>query len=226
MGYTGLPIRNRKLLEIDAESHSHDSDATLAQGDLSRSLSGQPLPFLPYQFEPEAEDSDSDEEPGGDRGNEERLSSLNWCSCGHCNIMPTAAECLCCREVQLIDEKRNLLVRPVPECITMHEGFRSICLDIWSLQCAYFEYRQQYGHRQDATHEAMTQCVLKKYNFQKVKPVSFRRYRYIAYRRLVRWCWGWLGEGIRVVLPACAVTKIRETFPSEQYAGFRYPPLD
>ncbi|CAH1233056.1 Hypp569 [Branchiostoma lanceolatum] len=129
----GTPTKSASKMagvEIDAESHSHDSVATLAQGDLSRSLSGQPLPFLPYQFEPEAEDSDSDEEPGGDRGNEERLSSLNW------------------------------------------------------------------------------------------------RYRYIAYRRLVRWCWGWLGEGIRVVLPACAVTKIRETFPSEQYAGFRYPPLD
>ncbi|XP_078695650.1 uncharacterized protein LOC144924409 isoform X1 [Branchiostoma floridae x Branchiostoma belcheri] len=52
------------------------------------------------------------------------------------------------------------------------------------------------------------------------------RYRYIAYRQLVRWCWGWLGREVRVVLPACAVTKIRDTFPSAQYTGFQYPPLN
>ncbi len=29
-----------------------------------------------------------------------------------------------------------------------------------------------------------------------------------------------LGRNVRVVLPACAVKKIRETFPSDNYTGF------
>ncbi|XP_078602809.1 uncharacterized protein LOC144876903 isoform X2 [Branchiostoma floridae x Branchiostoma japonicum] len=90
----------------------------------------QAVPFLPYQFEPEAGEDDSDTAEVEDRGNAERLTSLTW------------------------------------------------------------------------------------------------RYRYVAYRQLVRWCWGWLGARIRVINPACAVKKIRETFPSAQYTGFKYPPLD
>ena len=52
---------------------------------------------------------------------------------------------------------------------------------------------------------------------------SCRKYRYIAYRQLTRWCWGWLGRNIRVILPACAVKKIRDTFPSHNYTGFNLP---
>lgn len=51
-----------------------------------------------------------------------------------------------------------------------------------------------------------------------------RKYRYTAYRQLTRWCWGWLGRSVRVVLLACAVNKIRETFPSDTYTGFNFPP--
>ena len=29
----------------------------------------------------------------------------------------------------------------------------------------------------------------------------------------------------RVILPSCAVNKIRQTFPSETYTGFKYPAL-
>ncbi|KAJ8309516.1 hypothetical protein KUTeg_014390 [Tegillarca granosa] len=27
--------------------------------------------------------------------------------------------------------------------------------------------------------------------------------RYVAYKQLVRWCWGWLGKNIRIPLPSC-----------------------
>ena len=52
-----------------------------------------------------------------------------------------------------------------------------------------------------------------------------RQYRFIAYRQLTQWCWGWLGQSVRVILPSCAVSSIRSTFPSEQYCGFKYPDL-
>lgn len=42
----------------------------------------------------------------------------------------------------------------------------------------------------------------------------------MAYRQLVRWCWGFLGRAVRVPLPSCAVTRIRAAFPSEEYRGF------
>ena len=53
----------------------------------------------------------------------------------------------------------------------------------------------------------------------------YRQYRYIAYRQLTTWCWGYLGKHRRVVLPSCAVNKIREAFPSDGYIGFKYPHL-
>ena len=51
------------------------------------------------------------------------------------------------------------------------------------------------------------------------------RYRYTAYRQLTRFVWGFLGKSIRVVLPACAVSSIRKTFPSEDgtYTGYLEP---
>ena len=36
---------------------------------------------------------------------------------------------------------------------------------------------------------------------------------HVAYRQLVRWCWGVLGKEIRVPLPSCAVSCIRANFP-------------
>ena len=47
--------------------------------------------------------------------------------------------------------------------------------------------------------------------------------RHTAYRQLVSWRWQCLGRHNRVVLPACAVNKIRTTFPSQggNYVGFK-----
>ena len=53
--------------------------------------------------------------------------------------------------------------------------------------------------------------------------VLSRKYRHTSYRQLARWCWCYLGKvEVRVPLPAYTVTKIRETFPSEdaEYRGF------
>ena len=55
-----------------------------------------------------------------------------------------------------------------------------------------------------------------------------RRFRYTAYRQLVRWCWGYLGKHVRVALPSCAVNRIREIFPADfpaNYTGLKPPNL-
>ena len=51
----------------------------------------------------------------------------------------------------------------------------------------------------------------------------YRHYRYTAYRQMIHWCWGWLGRHVRLTLPSCAVTTIRQSFPSTEYTGFTYP---
>ena len=34
-------------------------------------------------------------------------------------------------------------------------------------------------------------------------------FTFMSYLNLTSWCWGWLGKDVRVVLPSCAVNKIR-----------------
>ena len=63
------------------------------------------------------------------------------CTCGKCEIMPMIREC---KELQRLVQKMeedNI----AEQCITLHPGFSPVCLNIWSLQAAYFNYRQQYG---------------------------------------------------------------------------------
>lgn len=74
------------------------------------------------------------------------------CSCNHCVIMPTGIECVCCREItQMVNKKSPEGV----ECITLHPGFQSVCLDPWVLETAYYSYRQHYGENavEGATNE-------------------------------------------------------------------------
>ena len=55
----------------------------------------------------------------------------------------------------------------------------------------------------------------------------FSRYRYTAYRQMVRWNWGILGRRNRVPVPACSVLKIIENYPlprGQDRRGFLPPP--
>ena len=61
--------------------------------------------------------------------------------------MPTAVECICCCEIQEIENQKNDVPHgcsPI-QCITEHPGFHNVCLDMWVLQTAYYVYRQHYG---------------------------------------------------------------------------------
>ncbi|XP_074607768.1 uncharacterized protein LOC141860533 isoform X1 [Acropora palmata] len=122
--------------------------------------------------------------------------------------MPTTDESVCCMEVEQVWQK---VVDQRPEshmkCVTEHPGFQSTCLDVWVHETAYYAYRQQYGTDNQRGNE---------------------KFRYIAYRQLVRWCWGYLGKHVRVALPSCAVNKIRNTFPADfgsSYTGLKPPSL-
>lgn len=67
------------------------------------------------------------------------------CTCGHCAIMSTSLDCVCCKEIPEVCGKINELGNSSIHCITEHPGFDAVCLNVWVLQVAYYQYRQQYG---------------------------------------------------------------------------------
>lgn len=132
------------------------------------------------------------------------------CQCENCQIMDLQRECLCCHEIQAVMNTMTDVPEGenVPSCITQHPGFAAVCTNKYVLKTAWFQYRQQYEDPLDGP--------------------EHKRYRHIAYRQLARWCWGFLGLHVRVVLPACAVLCIRAHFPPPGleddfiFEGFKY----
>ena len=58
--------------------------------------------------------------------------------------MTTSHENICYFEVDRVVEKKEDGSSAV-SCIIDHEGFHSVCLDVWVLHTAYFNYWQHYG---------------------------------------------------------------------------------
>ncbi|XP_060564870.1 P2X purinoceptor 7-like [Ruditapes philippinarum] len=164
----------------------------------------------PYQFEPlRTALVSSNESNSGEENDDVESTQLQdvgeWCTCHNCQMMATAVECRCCCRVTRVSDKMDEHKTETGQglsCITAHPGFSTVCLDRYVLETAYLQYRQQYGERDE-------------------EDIN-RRHRYTAYRQLARWCWGYLGKEVRVVLPSCAVIKIRTTYPSEDYEGFHF----
>ena len=128
--------------------------------------------------------------------------------------MDREVECVCCQEIQEVLNKNDEVFeveRPQESysCITNNPGFHAVCLNRWALQASWFQYKQQYGSKA-------------------FEGPEHKIHRHIAYRQLVHWCWGVLGNQIRVVLPSCAVICIRAHFPppgeedDHEFIGFHF----
>ena len=125
-------------------------------------------------------------------------------------------ECICCQEIgstqhmceSLVNEGPMYADQPPPQCITQHPGFAAVCLNRWVLKTAWLQYKQEYKDSYEGP--------------------EHKQFRHIAYRQLARWCWGYLGKELRVVLPSCAVMCIRAHFPPPGleedfvFEGFRF----
>ena len=61
--------------------------------------------------------------------------------------MPTATECVCCHETKATADKTGTSESGSIQCITKHEGFDAVCLNVWVLQACYFTQRHHYGTR-------------------------------------------------------------------------------
>uniref|UniRef100_A0A3Q2YNL4 P2X purinoreceptor 7 intracellular domain-containing protein n=1 Tax=Hippocampus comes TaxID=109280 RepID=A0A3Q2YNL4_HIPCM len=156
------------------------------------------------------EELEEEEEPDA---NQDANNVPRRCTCGECQQMPTALECVCCHEIQevvTVRQQGEEHFNQVLDCITDHPGLNAVCLDPYGLHVAWMTYKQQYkGKAFDGPQDP--------------------KYSHIAYRQLVRWWWKFLGQDNRVVLPACAVSCIRAHFPppgeeeSAVFKGFCVP---
>ncbi|XP_055056156.2 P2X purinoceptor 7-like [Misgurnus anguillicaudatus] len=163
--------------------------------------------ILPYQFEPESEEeTDEDVQPATQSNVRLEQDVSQWCTCGNCNRMPTESENLCCQEVRQVIRRIQQIPVP-PTCMIDHPGFEANCLNPYTLHNIHNIYRRDYGPLRRRTRE--------------------EQFRHLAYRSFVSWCWGFLGRHVRVVIPSCVVSRIRQEFPdlAGHYVGFR-PPLD
>ncbi|XP_051268940.1 P2X purinoceptor 7-like [Dicentrarchus labrax] len=152
---------------------------------------GRNFSVQPYMFEPE---SDPEQEGASEEVVQCRLQQdvSEWCTCENCTTMPTEPENVCCREIPQVIRRLNQLQNP-PSCMVDHPGLEPVCLNAFSLQKELNIYRADYGRL-------------------RLRGIE-HRYRYLAYRGFVSWCWGFLGRRVRVALPSCVVLRIRAEFP-------------
>ena len=65
--------------------------------------------------------------------------------------MPTVVECICCCEIDTTIQKMEQIQAQI-SCITEHERFEPVCLNVWVLQAGYFSYRKH-----NCTHDIQDQ---------------------------------------------------------------------
>ncbi|XP_062609448.1 P2X purinoceptor 7-like [Saccostrea cucullata] len=161
-----------------------------------------------YQYEPEfneeellAASAESSDDLGVNEINE-RGDNTNWCTCGHCDILPSQRECVCCKEFEHYAE--NYISSLCP-CISQHSDFDMVCLNRVVLETAYVAFLRY-----------------KRKSGQAPQVLTNRQSRLMAYRQFI--CFVRRGQPLgkknRVVLPACVVIKIRKAFPDDEYEGF------
>ncbi|XP_057299215.1 P2X purinoceptor 7-like [Hydractinia symbiolongicarpus] len=126
----------------------------------------------------------------------------DWCRCGKCERMPTEKVCVCCVEIDAI-KYFNL---DDQECITQHPHFNYIVLlkdVLWTALVGLYDRESRGLPERDH--------------------VPNRTYRHGAYRQFCSFIHNKLRRGVRRVIPACAVCKIREEYPSVdgRYTGFK-----
>ena len=68
------------------------------------------------------------------------LANTDWCDCGNCLAMPTARECICCREIGCCQDLQ-------PNGCIINEDFDSVCLKPVALRVFNVERRDIRGGR-------------------------------------------------------------------------------
>ncbi|XP_031757004.1 P2X purinoceptor 7-like [Xenopus tropicalis] len=112
--------------------------------------------------------------------------------------MPTSEESVCCQEIEKVASE-------IPEnftCITSNQLFHIMCLDQRIANIHYVMITNQ--------------------PIQEDLSLHHRNLRRTAYRSFTSWIHGFLGKGVRIAIPSCAVAAVREAYPDPKgnYVGF------
>ncbi|OCU00193.1 hypothetical protein XELAEV_18005967mg [Xenopus laevis] len=127
-----------------------------------------------------------------------RLGNDSWCTCGHCIVMPTSEECVCCQEILNV----VLEITENSNCITHNQLFHTMCL---AKRIADKHY-----------------IMITKQPIPEDISIHHRNLRRTAYRSFTSLIHGLLGKGVRIAIPSCAVAAVRNAYadPEENYIGF------
>ena len=69
--------------------------------------------------------------------------SENRCTCGNCQILGRVKACVCCQEIEAVQNKNIQAVtsgecKEQLQCITQHHGFHAVCINRWVLQVVWY----------------------------------------------------------------------------------------
>ncbi len=101
-----------------------------------------------------------------------RVGDVSWCECTFCLSQPNPYNSFCCQENMKMFAKLHSCQGASLTCITEHPGFKVNCLNIHVLEKDYHRFKKDYGP----------------------EPNLNRRFRYVAYRNLILWIYGLVGE--------------------------------
>nr|XP_054770489.1 uncharacterized protein LOC129278314 [Lytechinus pictus] len=189
------------------ENDGGERDSDGEDGDIAADGEGARRRIVPWEYEPlprgEPGENVGDAGLPNDRENRIHGNVEEWCTCGCCRIEPSfnAGDHLCCSEVP---EVRQVAEEYGATCLTETREFEPAILNPVSLYIGWLEYTERWRRAARSFADRNNE-----------------KYRYVAYRKVVRWCWGYLGKDIRVQLPACVHSKIMTSYPDGggQYKG-------
>jgi hypothetical protein len=162
-----------------------------------------------YQFEPIFTNEElkirEDREKAAQAAIAGRSGNTKWCLCNNCSAMNSDQESLCCLELQHIKEMCG-----TKQCFTESNQFKNTILNDDVILIA--------------RHKVM--CYERnKTKLKKLRAQCNSSSRYLAYREFVYWLNARkrLGKNVRIVIPSCIVTRIRQKWPEEsgEYVGFK-----
>ncbi|XP_077106309.1 uncharacterized protein LOC143764544 [Ranitomeya variabilis] len=127
------------------------------------------------------------------------IRNTSWCKCGHCCVMSTLEESICCHEISVLLPQLN----KERLCITKHPSFQEMCLDKDRLDFLY-RFLGKIKRKNDVL-----------YYLHKLRRTS--------YRTFVVWAHGFLNFRKYKLIPACVVKHVQEflPYPEELNVGYR-----